>query len=298
MALLPQRAGQVDLVSPQWFHVQADGRLRADIDTELLAVAAELRMPVAPVVVNEGFRPEVAQALLARERDWKPLADQLAATAAGYGLRGLHIDFEEVPADARASYVRFIARLSGTLRSRGLLCSIAVGAPLAAAPNEEGCWPDGPHMAALDYAELGQLVDSMTVMTYDQHTAPGFPGPVAGRPWVEACVRRLVEHVPASRLLLGIPLYYRRWSGQRVVDGPHADAVELAARVGAQVRLDQREGEKTYSFVERGVSNVVWMQDRETLRHRTELARRLGLAGFSAWRLGQEDPALWAGGFT
>jgi len=295
VALLSRKAGRVDLVSPQWFHVQASGRLRADLDRELLGVAAELRIPLMPVVVNEGFRPEVASEVLGREGEWQRLAEELSTTALSYGLRGLQIDFEGVAGDARASYVRFVARLARVLRSRRLLCSVAVGAPLAASPDDDGRWPDGPHAAGLDYASLAQAVDSMTVMTYDQHVAAGSPGPVAGQPWVEACVRRLLDDVPASRLLLGIPLYYRRWSGEVVFEGPHAEAVELAARVGATVVLDPRQGEKTFSFAERGVPNVVWLQDRQTLRERVTLASRLGLAGFSAWRLGHEDAALWAG---
>ena len=293
VALLLSRAAHVDLLSPQWFQVQADGRLRTEIDTELLAIAAELRIAVMPVVLNEDFRPDVGRELLAREQSWDRLIDQLVAAAMAYGLRGLQVDFEELPAEARSSYVRFVARLARRLRARGLSCSVAVGAPLAAEPDEAGRWQEGPHAAAMDYAALGAVVDSMTVMTYDQHTAPDEPGPVAGLPWVEACARSLLAQVPAGRVLLGVPLYYRRWSGKRVSDGPHAEALELAARVGAQVNMDGREREKTYRFVERGVANVVWLQDRETLEQRTALARRLGLMGFSAWRLGHEDPSVF-----
>jgi spore germination protein len=293
VALLSRKAVRIDLVSPQWFHVQANGRLRADLDRELLAAAAELRIPLVPVVVNEGFRAEVASEVLGREGEWPRLAEELSTTAMAYGLRGLQIDFEGLAGDARASYARFVARLARTLRSRRLLCSVAVGAPLADSPNDDGLWQDGPHAASLDYAALAESVDSMTLMAYDQHVSPGSPGPVAGQPWVEACVRRVLEQVPASRLLLGIPLYYRRWSGDVVVEGPHAEAVELATRVGATVRLDPREGEKTFQFVEQGLPNVVWLQDRETLRERVALASRLGLAGFSAWRLGHEDAELW-----
>ena len=116
---------------------------------------------------------------------------------------------------------------------------------------------------------------------------------MAGLPWGEACARALLAQVPAGRVLLGVPLYYRRWSGKSVSDGSHAEALELAARFGAQVNMDGREREKTYRFVERGVANVVWLQDRETLEQRTALARRLGLLGFSAWRLGHEDPSVF-----
>jgi len=45
----------------------------------------------------------------------------------------------------------------------------------------------------------------------------------------------------------------------------------LASRFRSAVQLDPREAEKTYRFVENGVTNVVWLQDRETLRERVAL---------------------------
>src|SRR4029453_16816325 len=91
VALLSRKPVRIDLVSPQWFHVQANGRLRADLDRELLAAAAELRIPLVPVVVNEGFRAEVASEVLGREGEWPRLAEELSTTAMAYGLRGLQI---------------------------------------------------------------------------------------------------------------------------------------------------------------------------------------------------------------
>jgi spore germination protein len=293
IAMLGRQATSIDLVSPQWFHLLAGGRVRADIDQELVAVAAEQGIPLMPLVVNDGFRPDVAADVLEREKAWNALGDELSSMAVAYGMRGLQVDFEGLSARSREPYARFVGRLARALRPRGLACTVAVGAPLASSPDGAGRWPDSPHAPALDYAALARAVDSVTVMTYDQHAAPGDPGPVAGRPWVEACLRRLLELVPASRLLLGVPLYYRRWSGDTVVEGSHAEAVALAERVGVPVRLDSGEGEKTYEFVERGIRNVVWLQDRDTLRERVGLARRFGLRGFSAWRLGHEDRALW-----
>lgn len=292
-ALLARQAGRIDLVSPQWFHVQAGGRVRAEIDLELVAMSGELRVPLAPVVVNENFRPEIAAELMGRQELWGALCEELGTTAVAYGFRGLQVDFEGLPPNARVNYARFVAKFSRALHARGLECTIAVGAPLAAVPEAGGEWSDGPHAEALDYEALGRAVDAMTVMTYDQHTEPGDPGPVAGRPWVEACARRLLEVVPARKLLLGVPLYYRRWSGPVVQEGSHAEAMGLASRFRSAVQLDPREGEKTYRFVENGVTNVVWLQDRETLRERVALARRLGLRGFSAWRLGHEDRSIW-----
>ena len=130
-------------------------------------------------------------------------------------------------------------------------------------------------------------------MTYDQHTAPDAPGPVAGLPWVEASLRWVLGSVSRKKLYLGLPLYYRQWLGGKVNEGTYGDAIALAARVGASPQLDAAQVEKTFEFEEEGERGVVWFQDADTLRQRLELVRRYKLQGFSAWRLGHEDPSAW-----
>src|SRR4029453_19617928 len=56
-ALLARQAGGIDLVSPQWFHVQAGGRVRAEIDPDLLAMSGQRGVPPAPLVGNGQLSP-------------------------------------------------------------------------------------------------------------------------------------------------------------------------------------------------------------------------------------------------
>ena len=39
--------------------------------------------------------------------------------------------------------------------------------------------------------------------------------------------------------------------------------------------------------------HVVWLENRDSVAARLEIADRYGTAGIAAWRLGQEDPAVW-----
>ena len=114
-----------------------------------------------------------------------------------------------------------------------------------------------------------------------------------GRPWLEACLTRILAEVPAKKVMLGLPLYYRRFRPAGVIEGTHSEAVALLRAQNATLKQDPVERESTFAFEEEGVSNVVWLQDAETIRERLELARRLRLLGFSAWRLGHEDALAW-----
>lgn len=290
---LAGHAAHVDLVSPQWFQIDAAGRLLAEVDVRLVDWARARRLRLMPLVLNQGFRPEIAKLALTDATVRKDVIAGLVDAGVRFRFHGFQLDLENVPAEVRPELTAFVRVLAGELRRRGMRLSLAVPVPLVSIPGSSGADPVNERARAFDYRSLARAADFLTLMAYDQHTSPGAPGPVAGGPWVEANLERLIAEVPARRLMLGVPLYYRCWRGNKIVEGPSRAALELARSRGATVVMDATSREKTFSFEEQGERVVVWLQDAESLRERLELVRRHRLGGYSAWRLGQEDPAAW-----
>jgi len=293
LASLRLHARDIDLASPQWFQVDASGRLVDRADTAVADWARRAKVRLMPLVLNQDFRPEIAHLVLTDASIQAELVRALVQAGARLKLRGFQVDFENVPAGDRAAFTAFIRSLSEKLRGRGLRLSVAVPAPLFAAPSAGNPEPTNERALAFDYRALAAASDFLTVMTYDQHTSNDNPGPVSGRPWLEACLKRLLAEAPAKKVMLGLPLYYRRFRPAGVLEGTHAEALALSRARNAAVSRDATEGESTFTFEEDGTKNVVWFQDAESLRNRLDLARRLRLLGFSAWRLGHEDPEAW-----
>jgi spore germination protein YaaH len=288
---LEKNRAHISIASPVGLAITASGEIRSSLDRGAIDWAARSKLRLMPVVVNQDFRPEAARAVLENEALQQSVIAELSALTEAEGFYGLSLDFEGLGAEHREAYARFAARLGEALRRRGRKLGVAVGAPLGTGlePNE--------HSRVFDYAALARAADWVTLMTYDQYTSPGQPGPIAGYGWVEACVRRALQSIPAEKLLLGIPLYYRRWNGTRVTEGPYAEARALAARRRARIRMDSVHQAPTFRFREGGVWNVVWLENAASLRRRLELVKKYRLGGYSAWRLGQEDPAAWRSAF-
>jgi len=299
---LRAHATQVGLVSPQWFFVVNEGKLASMVDSEVVRWAREQGVPLMPLLLNFEFQPQIAHELLGAEKLQARLIEEVVQVASEHRFYGLQLDFENVPLEDRDRYVAFVRRLRKALRQRGLKLSVAVPAPLAATPlpgaRNATTWPQNEQSLAFDYRRLGKEADFLTLMTYDHHTAPDAPGPVAGLPWVEASLRWVLGSVSRKKLHLGVPLYYRKWAGEKVTEGTYTEAAALAAQVGMNPHTDPTQIERTFEFEEEGTRVVVWFQDAETLRHRLELVRRYKLRGFSAWRLGHEDPSAWQAVFS
>ncbi len=293
-ASLERNIGAVQLLSPVWFHVRADGKLRNTADARVRELAAKAGAVLHPVIVNDEFRLDTARAAFSN----KGLIEELVTIAVRENYAGLQLDFENLDAADREPYTALAANLSRALSAKGKTLSVAVVSPVygtGSASARALAWKPTQRSAAYDYEGLANAASFLTLMTYDQYTSPDAPGPIAGIEWMEACLRNVLAVVPAGKIMLGIPLYHRRWAGNAVSTGTWMEAQELAWKWKTGARLDLLHQEPVIRVRDTagGTAHEVWFSNAESVRRRIALARQYGLRGYSAWRLGQEDPSIW-----
>jgi spore germination protein YaaH len=289
---LEQNASRIDLLSPVWIYVDRGGRVRTEPEPRVEKIAAAHDIAVMPVVMNTDFDPEIAREVLRDDGRRNALADRLIEITKEKNYHGLQLDFENLAAEDRDGYAELAQRLAATLHRAGKKLSVAVAAPvfsIGAIDRIPESWQVTPRSAAFDYARLGKAADFLTLMAYDQYVAQDTPGPVAGIVWVEACIRELVRIVPGEKILLGLPFYHRHWTGSRVTTGAWVEAKAEAIRANVPAEWDVLHAES----VIRWENHTIWLHDSRSLARRLDLVSRNGLRGFSAWRLGQEDPSVW-----
>ncbi len=290
---LQKNSNQIDLLSPDWFAVDAEGAVHSTLDPAVVKWARDCQIALLPLVVNQNFDPAASRAVLSDKRKQKKVVEQLMALAAEHHFHGFELDFEQVSVKDRKRLAGFVGRLAKELRGRGLKLGIAVHAPLMKAESS-AAWVTTGEARAFDYRKLARQADYIALMSYDLHIRLSDPGPIASLPWMEACIRRLLQDVPREKLLMGMPLYYRRWNGHSVSEGSYLQAQALAEQWQARVEPDPVHREKSFAFQNGEGRNLVWFNDAGNLGERIDLARKYSLRGFSAWRLGQEDPAFWS----
>src|SRR5258708_8531936 len=127
-------------------------------------------------------------------------------------------------------------------------------------------------------------------MAYDQHTRSSRPGPIAGYNWVEHAVSETLNVVPNHKMLLGVPLYHRKWSDDPTTAGSHREAMSLLDSAGADLQWDELARSPWFE----APGQVVWLENSRSIGEKVDLAKRYKLAGVAAWRLGQEDPDVWS----
>lgn len=284
-------------LSPWTWQIGPDGSLNPDFPQGKTAAALAFagRKGVGTHVLIHNFQGGAFDAGLATRILTSPevrdrIAAELLQLAETWRFKGVHVDFENVPPEARDHLTDFIAELALRLRPAGIQLSMAVPARTHTSGGQ-----------GYDYGALARHLDFMVVMTYDQHWQGGAPGPVAGIDWVNQVVDYMLDvGVPANKLVLGLAGYGYDWSvsragaewAQALTHAQVMARLEEARRRDPSVTLqwDPQAHVPYFAYGDR----IVYFENADSISHKLELVRNRGLAGVALWRLGQEDPALWS----
>lgn len=284
----------VNVVSPTWFELKdGAGNIRSKADSDYVGRAHNRGKQVWGLFSNS-FEADWTREMLGDYETRANAIRQVLDEAAEYKLDGINLDFENVYTEDKAPFVAFVREFTVRARQAGLTVSIDV----TPKSNSE-MWS-----AFLDRRALGETVDFMMLMAYDEHWASSpKAGSVASLPWVEQSVSRILEEdeVPASKLVLGIPLYTRVWTeteeNGEVKVSSSAVGMETSRKLvdesGAKLELLEDVGQNYAEYKEDGALKRIWLEDGESLKRRIDLARKHNLAGVASWTRSFASAQAW-----
>ncbi|WP_239004860.1 glycosyl hydrolase family 18 protein [Paenibacillus tepidiphilus] len=293
----PSKFGElpgVNVTSPTWFSiVDTNGNVRAKADKAYVDWAHQRGMEVWGLLSNSFEADLTTEALSTYDRRMNTIV-QMLEYADLYDLDGINIDFENVYTKDGPNVTQFMRELKPMAQAKNLIVSIDV----TPKSNSE-MWS-----LFLDRRALGEVVDFMMVMAYDEHWASSpTAGSVASLPWVENSVSRIIEEdgVPAEKLVLGVPLYTRIWSettenGETKVSSKAVsmNAVqEIISEKKLIPKLDAEAGQHYVEYKEEGVLRKIWIEDKLSLDVRVALAKEYGLGGVAAWNRSFGNAEAW-----
>ncbi len=258
-----------------------DASMRALLaTTHADGLRAELLMGNFDNAIND-FSTTVARTLLHNTVNIRKVTTQLAHIVAGEKWDGVTVDLESLDASDRRGLVTFVTMLRAALPASCSL-SIDVQASTTLSGYEQGGY---------DLARLGQVVDRVVLMAYDQHGPWSGPGPIGALKWQRQSLHVLLSQVSAAKVDLGVAGYGYTWpKGSKLHDGnsiSDALARRLVAANHVTARWDASSGEWT-ARLRNGTR--LWWSDLRSYRLRVALASSLQLHGLAIWQLASIDP--------
>jgi spore germination protein YaaH len=258
-------------------------RWQADPARAPALAAARGKPRVFPIVSNahdEVWDAAAADGVLLNPGAGDAFIAALAAEAKARDYGGYILDFENLSPAGAPAYPGLLTRLHAALKPLGRELWVTAG--VAADP-------------AL-IRSLAGATDAVVLMAYDQCWATGTPGPIAGLDWLQASLDSRLSTVDPAHLIVALGAYGYDWpAGQTAAVLSAADAASLAKAKGQAIVRAAPDGNPHFAYAAPGgTAHSVWWLDAQAFRAQRAAAAARHARGVAIWRLGLEDPAIWA----
>ncbi|MBC2722724.1 glycosyl hydrolase family 18 protein [Desulfosporosinus sp.] len=271
--------------------IQSNGSILGRPSRRLIDEAHAMGIKVFLVVSNLTRQGQFSTALigrLVRDQDfanlvWRNIRDILV----DYRFDGINLDLEKAAPTDRARFTQLIQTWSAMFRQANFIVSIDV--PAKTWDDPQNVWK-----GAFDYSPIGQAVDEVILMTYEEHWSESEPGSVASIPWITQVLDYTIGIIPREKIYMGIPMYGYDWpeGGTGRVIG-YQRATELARRYGAPLQWNAWQRSTYFRYETRGVRHTVYFEDPRSLREKLALATQKGIKGVALWEMNLSYPSFW-----
>ena len=276
----------VNVVSPTWFSISSnDGDLSSLASSEYVTAAHEKGMEVWGLMDNFNAETDTTT-VLGNTSSRENLEGQLITEALNNGMDGINIDIETLPEEASESYVQFMRELSVKCRNNNLVLSVDVPPP----------YDFNTHY---NRKALGEVVDYMMVMGYDEHYVGSEAGSVASLSYERNGITGTLESVSKDKIISGIPFYTRLWktnaSGEvssQAIGMDHADEILSQYKVTAAWSEETSQDYAEFTD-EEGNFCQTWLENEKSIEEKMKLVQQYDLGGVAEWKLGFERAAIW-----
>lgn len=297
----PDRAGTtidgVNVVSPAFFYLDEDGKLQENVGSKGQAYiewAHSNGYKVWPMISNANAAKEsleITSEIMNSYTKREALIESIVEKCVEYKLDGINVDFENMKAEDKDMYSRFIIELTPRLKEIGAVTSVDVTAP------------DGGETWSMcfDRHVIGDVADYIIFMAYDQNgVSSTTPGTTAGYNWVNLSLNKFLqtEVIDSDKIILAVPFYTRVWTtdqdgkiiGRSTVDMKDIDSIIPA---GVEKTWDDELKQNYVEYMDGNNKKQIWIEDLESLKAKVSLIKENNLAGVASWQKGMETDEVW-----
>ncbi len=273
------------------------GELIPPDDNELILLSYEYRsapiMLLSSVTENGNFNSNHASILFNNLELQNTVIDNIIITMDEKGYLGLDIDFEFINPEDKDAYISFIENATVKLNAKGYTVNVDLAPKVS--DDQKGLLYEGH-----DYKRIGEIVDSVLVMTYEWGYTYGPPMAVAPIDQVRRVLDYAVTVIPLDKIYMGIPNYgydwplpYEKGTTAAITIG-NMEAITIAAEHGSIIEYDEKSQAPYFFYTDyNGINRVVWFEDARSIEAKLNLVNEYGLRGAGYWNLMREFPQNW-----
>ncbi len=282
---------KIDILAPQVYIVLPNLTVKNQMTAELYKTIQDYNLKTMPLLANDGFNQKVIHDLLISETAQNNIIDYLVKEGKEKKYIGWQFDFENINYKDKDLFSVFIEKTAKKLHENGMIFSVAAVARITDYENTDHFlnWA-----GAFDYKRIAEAVDFVSLMTYDD---PNSLGPASSIPFINSVLAYVKDKIPAEKLSMGIPLYYWGWTispYKRIRSGSGYSRLSMIMQSTPYLSgFIPSLGTAWLAYSYKNFVYLLWHENGQSFDLKLNIVKQNNFRGFSAWALGDEDPALW-----
>jgi spore germination protein YaaH len=288
---LQQFGSLLDEVALFQIAIQNNGELLGSPSRSLINEMHKMGIKVLLTITNltaQGVFSTELISRLVRDKEfagqvWRAIRNMLVS----YKFDGVNLDLEKGAPEDRQLFTEFIRSWTLQFKRENYLVSIDVPAKTADEPGD--VWK-----GVFDYHSIGEIVDQVILMSYEEHWPGSKPGSIASLPWVTQVLSYALKNISPPKIFMGIPLYGYDWisPGRAQVIG-FERAHQVARRFGAPLKWDAQQHSTYFTYQIRDQKHTVYFEDLRSLKEKLDLAVAQGIGGIAIWEMNLSYTRFW-----
>lgn len=273
-------AKSMSAVGPFWYKATSDGTLETKESQQVYDTAKGLGLKMYPLITNKTGSTD---AVLGDPAIRTKVTDNIVKIVQEKNYEGINIDFELLPPTQRDNLTAFMAELYPKMKAINKTVIISVFPQVEVSEDVSG---------AYNYPELAKSSDFLQIMLYDRHWASSEPGAIAPVDWYEKNLQYAIEKAGGPhKIIAGVSAYGYDWiKGKDAETITYADAIARADQKGVKIEYDEASQAPHFKYAD----HEIWFENDKSTSAKLDIVAKYDPAGIAVWRLGQEQPEIWA----
>jgi cellulose synthase/poly-beta-1,6-N-acetylglucosamine synthase-like glycosyltransferase/peptidoglycan/xylan/chitin deacetylase (PgdA/CDA1 family)/spore germination protein YaaH len=286
---LVDHIARLDMVVTEGFTVTPNAdTITAKIDTGLTNLNKKYKKPVLVSISNYvnydaahgGFDTKDIYRIIKNKKLRTTFINSVATQLAKYHFQGINLELDNIKDRHEKNFVQFEKEFYEILHPQGYLVTT-------------NAWPEDDQY---DLTKLQHYNDFLFIMAIDEHTEDTNAGDLSNQRWVEEILDNVCLKIPSEKVILTVQGGGYDWAENTTGKSiSYQQAISFAQENKSKITFDPGSANLHYTYLDLdSLEHTVYFTDAATNFNVIRKADDWATGGVALWRLGAEDPRLWA----
>lgn len=268
-------------------------------DIEIINKANEYQ--VAPIMMltslseQGGQHPEVVK-FLYNDSDVDKHINNILTILRRKGYYGINITYQFINEYNRLLYENYTKKLSERLKQDGYLLFITISENFIIEADKVS-------FEKIDFTNIGQIADGITILNYNWGYSFGPPGPVSSIYLMKQFFDYIIKLIPPQKIEIGVPIIGYDWELPYIIGVTKANsltldsAITLARDTGSKILFDEVSKTPYFKYIDNRSGtprrHEVWFIDARTIYSLLKLVTEYGFRGTGIWNIMNYYTQMW-----